>query len=204
MAKLYFRFGAMNSGKTTALLQTAYNYEERGHRVLIAKPQVDTKAEQRVLSRLGVSRPVDALIATDCDLLALVAEHRGRVRAESGMDISCILVDEVQFLSATQIDDLLRIAVLENIPVIAYGLRTDFVTAGFSGSRRLLEVAHSLEELKTMCRCGKKAILNSRRVGDRFVFDGEQVAIDGENVGYESLCGACYLTESGGKLEPRN
>jgi thymidine kinase len=98
------------------------------------------------------------------------------------------------------VDGLLRIALLEGIPVLAYGIRTDFLTVAFPGSRRLLEVAHSLEELKTICRCGRKAIFNGRLIGDRFTFDGDQVAIDGEEVGYESLCGVCYLQESGGVL----
>jgi thymidine kinase len=84
--------------------------------------------------------------------------------------------------------------------VLAYGIRTDFQTVAFPGSRRLLEIAHSLEELKTICRCGRKAVFNGRRIGDRFVFDGDQVAIDGSEVTYESLCGACYLEESGGVL----
>jgi thymidine kinase len=110
------------------------------------------------------------------------------------------LLDEAQFLSEQQVDDLLRIAIQQDIPVLAYGIRTDFQTVAFPGSRRLLEIAHSLEELKTICRCGRKAVFNGRRIGDRFVFDGDQVAIDGTEVTYESLCGACYLEESGGVL----
>jgi thymidine kinase len=114
--------------------------------------------------------------------------------------VSCLLVDEAQFLSESQVDDLLRIAIIEGVPVLAYGIRTDFQTVAFPGSRRLLEIAHSLEELKTICRCGRKAVFNARTVDGRFVFDGDQVAIDGQNVGYESLCGACYLEESNGVL----
>ena len=105
---------------------------------------------------------------------------------------------------AEQVDDLLRIALLDDIPVLAYGIRTDFQTVAFPGSRRLLEVAHSLEELKTICRCGRKAIFNARRIAGEFVFDGDQVAIDGEDVTYESLCGVCYLEESGGMLHGRH
>ena len=86
------------------------------------------------------------------------------------------------------------------MPVLAYGIRTDFQTVAFPGSRRLLEIAHSLEELKTICRCGRKAVFNARKVGDRYIFDGDQVAIDGVDVTYESLCGACYLEESNGVL----
>lgn len=200
MAKLYFRYGAMNSGKSTALLQAAFNYEERGHRVLLAKPSLDTKGDAAIVSRLGVTRDADFLLGPDDSAAIVFAEHRRRVAAETGEDVSCLLVDEAQFLDGEQVDDLLRIALLEGIPVLAYGIRTDFQTVAFPGSRRLLEVAHSLEELKTICRCGRKAIFNGRRFGDVFVFDGDQVAIDGTTVTYESLCGVCYLQESGGRL----
>ncbi|TKJ96893.1 thymidine kinase [Plantibacter flavus] len=200
MAKLYFRYGAMNSGKSTALLQAAFNYEERGHRVLLAKPSLDTKGDAAIVSRLGVTRDADFLLGPDDDAVRVFAEHRRRVVQETGEDVSCLLVDEAQFLHGEQVDDLLRIALLEGIPVLAYGIRTDFQTVAFPGSRRLLEVAHSLEELKTICRCGRKAIFNGRRFGDTFVFDGDQVAIDGTTVTYESLCGVCYLQESGGRL----
>lgn len=200
MAKLYFRYGAMNSGKSTSLLQAAYNYEERGHRVLLAKPAVDTKGDRLIVSRLGVTRSVDVLFAPHDDAYAVFAAARARVLQSSGRDVSALLVDEAQFLPDGQIDDLLRIAVLEGVPVIAYGIRTDFQTVAFPGSRRLLEIAHSLEELKTICRCGRKAIFNGRLMDGRFVFDGDQVAIDGVEVGYESLCGSCYLQESGGRL----
>lgn len=200
MAKLYFRYGAMNSGKSTALLQAAFNYEERGHRVLLAKPAVDTKAEQSISSRLGMDRVVDIIVGEGEDSYRLFQEARQRYRQEHGEDISCLLVDEAQFLSEEQIDGLLLIALLEGVPVLAYGIRTDFRTVAFPGSRRLLEIAHSLEELKTICRCGRKAIFNGRTVDGDFVFDGDQVAIDGQEVGYESLCGVCYLAESGGVM----
>lgn len=196
MAKLYFRYGAMNSGKSTALLQAAYNYEERGHHVLLAKPLIDVKGESLITSRLGVTRSADFTIGVDEDAYARFIAERAATRAV----VSCLLVDEAQFLSERQVDDLLRIAVVEGVPVLAYGIRTDFQTVAFPGSRRLLEVAHSLEELKTICRCGRKALFNARKVGDRFVFDGAQVAIDGVDASYESLCGACYLEESDGVL----
>ena len=203
MAKLYFRYGAMNSGKTTSMLQAAHNYEERGHNVLLAKPSVDTKGDRGILSRLGVTRAVDFLLAPATDALAAFQEHRAAVLARSGRDVSALLLDEAQFLTETQVDDLLRIAILENVPVLAYGIRTDFQTVAFPGSRRLLEVAHSLEELKTICRCGRKAVFNGRKVYGVYVFDGDQVAIDGAEVTYESLCGTCYLEESDGVLNNR-
>ena len=200
MAKLYFRYGAMNSGKSTAMLQAAYNYEERGHQVLLAKPQIDTKGDASIVSRLGVTRQADFTLSPDADVAAAFAAERERVRRTTGLEVSCLLVDEAQFLTETQVDDLLRIAIQEGVPVLAYGIRTDFQTVAFPGSRRLLEIAHSLEELKTICRCGRKAMFNARRIGDEFVFDGDQVAIEGLNVTYEPLCGSCYLEESEGVL----
>ncbi|HEX6955266.1 MAG TPA: thymidine kinase [Agromyces sp.] len=204
MAKLYFRYGAMNSGKSTALLQAAFNYEERGHRVLLAKPAVDTKGDRDIVSRLGVVREVDFTIGPDDQVLEVFQRYRTAVIEAKGRDVSCLLVDEAQFLTAEQVDDLLRIALLDDVPVLAYGIRTDFQTTAFRGSRRLLEIAHSLEELKTICRCGRKAIFNGRRIGGEYVFDGDQVAIDGVEVTYESLCGVCYLQESGGVLNGRH
>lgn len=200
MAKVYFRFGAMNSGKSTALLQAAHNYEERGQRVILTKPVVDTKGDRMIVSRLGVSREVDVVIGPATDVVTLIDNEAERVRRESGTAVSCVLVDESQFLTPRQVDDLFIIAVRRGIPVLAYGIRTDFQTVAFPGSRRLLEIAHSLEELKTICRCGKKALFNARKAGGKFVFDGVQVAIDGVDVTYESLCGECYLDESGGRL----
>ena len=208
MAKLYFRYGAMNSGKSTALLQAAYNYEERGQRVLLAKPAIDTKGASEIESRLGVTRQVDFLIAPDDDARVIFATHRGRMQhtsddellPEGPIDVACLLIDEAQFLTPSQVDDLFRIAVVDGIPVIAYGIRNDFLTHAFPGSARLLAIAHTLEELKTICRCGRKAVFNGRVIDGRFVFDGDQVAIDGASVTYESLCGDCYLRESGGRL----
>jgi thymidine kinase len=119
------------------------------------------------------------------------------------------LVDEAQFLQASQIDELFWFAVNGTIPVLAYGLRTDFATVGFPGASRLLELAHEIQELKTICRCGKKAMLNGRKINGTFVFSGNQVAIDGQdNVDYESLCGACYqkfrqASKAEGSLRPR-
>lgn len=220
MAKLYFRYGAMNSGKSTALLQAAYNYEERGQHVVLAKPAIDTKGADQISSRLGVERAVDLLIGPDDDVREVFARHRVAMRERAsealipephpsghgagGPDVACLLIDEAQFLSPRQVDDLLRIVVADGIPVLAYGIRTDFQTRAFPGSARLLELAHSLEELKTICRCGRKALFNARLVEGRFVFDGDQVAIDelsADRVTYESMCAQCYLQESGGRLE---
>ncbi len=195
MAKLYFRHGAMNSGKSTALLQVAHNYEERGQAVLLAKPNIDSKGDSAIVSRLGVERSVDFLIAPNDNLRLEFTLCRNEHNSRSNSPISCLLIDEAQFLSREQVNQALEIATLDDIPVLAYGIRTDFQTAGFPGSIRLLEIAHSLEELKTICRCGKKAMFNARKVGGNFIFDGDQVAIDGDAVTYESLCTTCYFRE---------
>lgn len=189
MSKLYFRYGAMNSGKSTNLMQVAYNYEERGMRVLLIKPSTDKKGGDKLVSRLGVERKVDLLI----DDAQNIYDEVNKWQSEK-YNIDCILVDEVQFFKANQIDELFKVAVCLDIPVICYGLRTDFKMEGFGGSTRLLLLAHSIEELKTICKCGKKAILNGRKINNKFVFEGQQVAIDNvDNVEYESLCGHCYF-----------
>ena len=188
MAKLYFRYGAMNSGKSTALIQVAHNYEERGMSVLLIKPAVDTKGADTVVSRIGASRTVDLLATPDVDLFEAVAA------ANAEKPISCVLADEAQFFTPQQVDQLFLVAVTQGIPVICYGIRSDFQMKGFPGSTRLLEIAHSIEELKTICTCGKKALINARMVNGEFVFEGAQVAIDGEaSVEYRSVCPQCYF-----------
>lgn len=188
MAKLYFRYGAMNSGKSTALMQVAHNYKERGMQVKLLKPAIDTKGDQYLVSRLGVKMKVDYLVHKDTNIFEEFEDIC------QGDNISCFLVDEAQFLTSDQVDQLMMVASQKNIPIICYGLRTDFVTNGFEGSQRLLLIAHSLEELKTICRCGKKAVLNGRKVNGEFVFEGDQVAIDNQaEIDYESLCVDCYF-----------
>ena len=189
MSKLYFRYGAMNSGKSTHLMQVAHNYEERGMRVILIKPSTDKKGGDKLVSRLGVERKVDILCEKKMDIYEEIKKWQ-----EVNFKIDCILVDEVQFMTKEQVDQLFKIAVVLDIPVICYGLRTDFMMEGFEGSTRLLLLAHSIEEMKTICKCGRKAILNGRKINDEFVFEGEQVAIDNiDNVQYESLCGHCYF-----------
>lgn len=189
MSKLYFRYGAMNSGKSTHLMQVAHNYEERGMRVILIKPSTDKKGGDKLVSRLGVERKVDILCEKKMDIYEEIKKWQ-----EVKFKIDCILVDEVQFMTKEQVDQLFKIAVVLDIPVICYGLRTDFMMEGFEGSTRLLLLAHSIEEMKTICKCGRKAILNARKINDEFVFEGEQVAIDNiDNVQYESLCGHCYF-----------
>ena len=188
MSKLYFRYGAMNSGKTTLLLQVAHNYEERGMKVVILKPAVDTKGNDQIVTRIGLTRTVDHMIEKD--------EKLSKYLNTLEDDIVCILVDESQFLNRDQVDELFMYAKLKNKPVICYGLRSDFKSMAFPGSLRLFEVADVMEELITICRCGKRAKFNGRIVNGEFTSRGEQVAIDGENeIEYESLCGKCYLNK---------
>ncbi len=191
MAKLYFRYGAMNSGKTTALLQVAFNYKERGMRVLILKASIDTKGGDTIVSRLGVSCKVDYLVSSETDILELVRDHCRRQ-----WQPACILCDESQFFTPEQAEQLFLVTVDLGIPVICYGLRADFMMRGFPGSTRLLELAHSIEEMKTICACGRKAMCNGRKVNGQFVFEGAQVAIDMvDHVEYESLCPQCWYRE---------
>jgi thymidine kinase len=190
MAKLFFRYGAMNSGKSTALLQVAYNYEERGMNVVLVKAEVDTKGGDNIVSRLGVKRKVDILAHENVNLRKeVLMRHKQK-------PIACVLVDEANFITPKQADELFELVVKDGIPVICYGLRSDFRMDLFPGSQRLFALAHSIEELKTICRCGKKALLNGRKINGKYVFEGSQVAIDGEDdITYQSLCGKCYFEE---------
>ena len=189
MAKLYFRYGAMNCGKTTQLLQTAHNYEERDQKVLLFKPLIDTKGGDYVESRLGAKRKVDYLLSKE-DKVTRFLDVNNLPNA--------ILVDEAQFLTKRQVEELYVITKELNIPVLAYGLRNDFLLNTFEGSDRLLALSDDIEELKTICRCGKKATQNMRFLDGVPVFTGDSVLIDGTSeITYESVCGKCYLEKRG-------
>ncbi|MCB9819959.1 thymidine kinase [Candidatus Nomurabacteria bacterium] len=193
MAKLHFKYGAMNSGKSDTLIKTAYNYEERGLDVATIKPAIDTKGDDRISARGGHERRVDILADKDTDI-------RKSVHELGKSALACVLVDEAQFLNEDQVCQLFSLAKQDDISVIAYGLRTDFRTEMFPGSKRLLELADNIEKLPTMCFCSSQAEFNTRKVNGDYVFDGSQVAIDGENdIEYDSLCGKCYQRE-GGKI----
>lgn len=184
MSKLYFRYGAMNCGKTTNLLQVAYNYEEKGLKVMVIKSSIDKKGDKKIVSRLGVEREVDILLKPDEKIIELIDTD----------NIDCILVDEAQFLTVDQVKELWMITKLYNIPVICYGLRTTFKGEFFIGSKPLMELSDVLEELVTICSCGHKAKFNVRKVNGKIVSSGDEVAIDGfDNVTYESMCGECYI-----------
>ncbi len=183
MAKLYFRYGAMNCGKTTAIIQVAHNYEEKGKKVLLIKSSIDTKGNDTIINRTNLSRKVDVLLPPKESIKPFIKEP-----------IDAILVDEAQFLSPNQVDELYEISKLNDIPVLCYGLRCDFKLEGFPGATRLLQIADTIEEIKTICKCGKKATVNVRLVDGIPTLKGDQIAIDGKNnISYESMCGACYL-----------
>ena len=183
----------MNSGKSDTLIKTAYNYIERGLSIITIKPSVDTKGDANIIARGGAQRKVDIMATPDMNVRDAIHTY---VDLNGLAPLSCVLIDEAQFLTDTQINELLEIAKTDNISVIAYGLRADFKTHLFPGSARLFEIADNIEKLPTMCRCGNQAEFNCRKLNDRYVFEGEQVAIDGEDaVTYDSLCGTCYLTE---------
>lgn len=193
MSKLHFKYGAMNSGKSDTLIKTAYNYEECGLKVIVIKPAVDTKGNSLIVARGGHQRTVDIFASPNTNLRQAVS----RIVKNKGK-INCILIDEAQFLIPEQVSQLFSIAKLDDISVIAFGLRADFQSKIFPGSRRLFEIADNIEKLPTMCRCGSQAEFNTRKINGQYVFDGDQVAIDGEAaVTYDSLCGPCYIREGG-------
>ena len=189
MAKLHFKYGAMNSGKSDTLIKTAFNYTERGLKVVTVKPAIDTKGEAKIVARGGHERKVDILADESTNI---------ETEVKKITDVAVVLVDESQFLTAGQIGQLFNLAKRHDISVICYGLRADFQTNIFPGSRRLFEIADNIEKLPTMCFCGSQAEFNTRKLNGTYVFSGDQVAIDGEAaIEYDSLCGRCYVREGG-------
>lgn len=188
MAKLYFRYGAMGCGKTMQLLQVAFNYEERGHKVCVIKPKTDTKHGTKLYTRIGPERETDFCFDRKMDLFKEISKKYSNVQ--------CVLVDESQFLTKKQVDQLMMVTIKLNIPVMAYGLRLNFrrEDGGFEGATRLLQIAHDIEEIKTICECGKKATYNSRFLNGKLVADGPDVLIDDGTIDieYRAICPACY------------
>ena len=183
MAKLYFKYGAMGSSKTANALITKFNYEEKGMKVWLIKPSVDNRdGVNAVRSRIGLQAEADVM-TPDKDLFSEYQKHA---------DCHVIIADECQFFKAKQIDELRKIVDELDIPVLCYGLRTDFLTKLFEGSLRLFEVADSITEVKTICACGKKAIVNARIDGEgKVVTEGGQILIGG-NDSYVAMCHACW------------
>lgn len=188
MAKMYFRYGAMNCGKTAILLQVAHNYEEKGMKVILIKSSKDKKAGNKVSSRIGLERQVDLLLTPKETIKENI--KNGNISFEN---LRCILVDEAQFLTKEQVNELWIISKMCDIPVICYGLKTNFKGYLFEGSKALLEKSDKLEETSTICECGNKARFNARIENGKYISEGEEVAIDGIDAAYEPLCGKCYI-----------
>ena len=184
MAKLYFRYGAMGSSKTANAIMVRHNYLERGQRVLMLKPRLDNRdGETMIASRSGLR----------CHCHFIEDLDRFNVR-----DYDCLIVDEAQFLTRAQVERLVRVVDIDNVPVIAYGLRCDFRNELFEGSQWLLAWADTIEEVKTICWCGKKAVCNARVVDGKVAREGEQIVLGGSE-SYVSLCRRHWAP---GKLGP--
>ena len=185
MAKLYFKYGAMGSSKTAQALITKYNYEENDMQVWLIKPSADTRdGVGTIRSRIGLQ--------TQCDVIAPDADIFDRFCQSRGGSCDVIIVDECQFLTPAQIDQLRTIVNEHNVPVLCFGLRTDFQTRLFPGSMRLMELADCIEEIKTMCDCGCKATVNARISDGYIVTEGEQVVLGGNDC-YIAMCHRCYI-----------
>lgn len=204
MSKLYFKFGAMGSSKTANALMTRFNYLEKNHSVWLVKPKTDNRDDYvdengnivtTVKSRIGLSAPASVIKEDDdiakliCDASADIVENGELVKTKK---IDVVICDECQFLSEEQIDQLKYIAENMRIPVLCFGLRSDFRTKLFPGSKRLFEIADSISEVKSICECGKKAIVNARfDANGNLVTEGAQVDIGG-NEKYKSMCWSCW------------
>lgn len=189
MAKLYFRHGTMDSAKTLNLLAVAHNYRKQGKRIVLLKPALDDRyGRERIASRSGLHADADMLVGPDTVLTRAMFEG-----------IDCVLVDEAQFLVPALIEQLRLVTLELDIPVICYGLRTDFRTELFPGSARLMALADSIEEVKVTCQyCGRKAVFNVRQAGGTAVIDGEQIALGEQE--YAPVCGRHYLERVGDGL----
>ena len=185
MAKLYFKYGAMGSSKTAQALITRYNYEENDMKVWLLKPSADTRDGADILrSRIGLEAQVD-IAAPEADIY-------GRFRDCYAGSCDAVIVDECQFLTPHHVEQLRQIVNDFDVPVLCFGLRTDFQTRLFPGSLRLMELADCIEEIKTMCDCGAKATVNARISGGHIVTEGAQVVLGG-NDSYIAMCHRCYI-----------
>lgn len=191
MAKLYFYYGTMGSSKTANLLIQANSFEERGIPFICLKPSLDTRDGNYIKSRVGIQREC-AFIETDTDLFKAIQTYDTILRANSSKNLQWVLIDESQFLLKNQIDDLAKVVDELNINVCCYGLRTDFKTQSFEGSKRLFELADDLIEIKSTCSCGRKTIVNARiNEKGEIIKDGEAIEIEGKTK-YISICRKCY------------
>ncbi len=191
MAKLYFRYGAMGSSKSANILMVRYNYEERGQYAILLKPRTDDRdGEHKIQSRIGLSAPAEYVD----DFLKEISKLWNGKETEylyHGKKVNAILVDEAQFLSPEEVDALSDIVDFYEIPVLCYGLRTDFLNHLFPGFRRLMEIADVIEEVPTVCWCGKRAQCNTRYSNGKIVREGAQIML-GSNESYVALCRKHY------------
>jgi len=191
MAKLYFRYGAMGSSKSANILMVRYNYEERGQYAVLLKPRTDNRdGKHEIQSRIGLSAPAEYVD----EFLKEISESWDDETSEytyHGKKVDAILVDETQFISPEEVDRLSDIVDFYNIPVLCYGLRTDFLNHLFPGSRRLMEIADVIEEVPTVCWCGKRAQCNTRYANGKIVREGAQIML-GSNESYVALCRKHY------------
>lgn len=185
MAKLYFNYSAMSAGKTIDVITTAYKYNSKGMKALVMKPSIDTKGAKSVVSRIGLEREVDILLKPEESLFDYIKKYG---------EITCLIVDEAQFLTEKQVCELFVIAKKLDIPVICFGLKGDFQSNLFQGSDSLIRYVDSLQELVAVCSCGKKARFNARKVNGEYVFDGEQILIGADET-YDPLCETCFLNK---------
>lgn len=198
MAKLYFKYGTMGSSKTAQALITKFNYEEKGMKVWLLKPAIDTRFGYNIIhSRIGIEAEGDVIGNGESILDAFIRDRKN--------DCDVIIIDEAQFLTEEQVDDLRVIVDEYDIPVLCFGLRTDFLTRLFPGSKRLLELAESITEIKTICECGVKATVNARIGPDgKVMTSGEQIFLGG-NESYTAMCYKCWRErikrERGGKQQ---
>jgi len=183
MVKLYFRYGSMGSSKSAQALITRFNYEERGMNAWLIKPAIETRdGETLIRSRVGLEKEATP-IGTEDDIFEMMADRP---------DTDVIIADESQFFTAAQVDQLRRIVDEKEIPVLCFGLRTDFRTHLFTGSQRLFELADSISEIKTICSCGEKAIVNARIDGEGYILTEGQKIMMGGNESYIALCHRCW------------
>lgn len=188
MSKLYFKYGTMGSSKSMDLLRTAYNYEQMNMNVLLIKPSIDIRDNNEIKSRIGISK--ECILFNDNDNLFKLVET-----FNSSLKLNCILVDEVQFCTKEQIKELFNITKKLNIPVICYGLRINYKGEGFEASKELFILADKIEEIKTICECGKKATHHLLKINNKYIFSGESIHIGDKQ--FKAVCGTCWLKARG-------
>lgn len=183
MAKLYFNYGAMASGKTIEVIEILYKYNSKNMHAVLAKPKLDTKGNNKIVSRIGMEKETDFTIGKDETFTNYLKQYN---------DITCLIIDEAQFLTKKQVLELFYLVKKLNLPVICYGLKVDFKGELFEGSKALLELADSLNELVSVCSCGRKARFNARKINGEYVYEGKQVVIGADET-YEPMCGNCFV-----------